>query len=490
MKAKLFNDYIEYIYFMEQDMNLKRYQSQDEIAHHYRILHYKSDILLSLLLDIDNRKPISFDTFAAFFDWDFIEQALLNFPASSRFQIFEILLKTYIDTLQNIDEDTFLWAYKMTNLDAVLQNTVTLVTDEESKRELSKRQNELPLLKTLFTKQGFGFQEAKKTLVSLGVNEHFAHFFLEYLQTKYQKKKAKAPKFVDYYFTGSPSFIYLVQNNPECAQKLEAMYFAPTLKYVFNEEESTQLHYEILRLLEGFYGESFIGYYEGLYEEMKYVSIDDKTIFQVLIRALFNDLVYLKRNDKLHGDFKIFDTLEKELQQNYSLQKPGNMADENIISLFEQLHFPKAFLPTFMSYLKKSYQLFMGVQEEKIPVYKKEEPKIAVIQSPPLVVDPFLERDSQETKAKEALLTLFNEEEKGKYLRTLEYLNDDNSAIAGYRAQLEEEIATLMEIAMELLDHPEEKSFYVEMSQLEMEKITDILFQIEMVRTLQKYPKR
>ena len=29
MKAKLFNDYIEYIYFMEQDMNLKRYQSQD-----------------------------------------------------------------------------------------------------------------------------------------------------------------------------------------------------------------------------------------------------------------------------------------------------------------------------------------------------------------------------------------------------------------------------------------------------------------------------
>ena len=43
-------------------------------------------------------------------------------------------------------------------------------------------------------------------------------------------------------------------------------------------------------------------------------------------------------------------------------------------------------------------------------------------------------------------------------------------------AQLEEEIATLMEIAMELLDHPEEKSFYVEMSQLEMEKITDILF--------------
>ena len=88
MKAKLFNDYVEYIYFMEQDMNLKRYQSQDEIAHHYRILHYKSDILLSLLLDIDNRKPISFDTFAAFFDWDFIEQALLNFPASSRFQIF------------------------------------------------------------------------------------------------------------------------------------------------------------------------------------------------------------------------------------------------------------------------------------------------------------------------------------------------------------------------------------------------------------------
>ena len=66
----------------------------------------------------------------------------------------------------------------------------------------------------------------------------------------------------------------------------------------------------------------------------------------------------------------------------------------------------------------------------------------------------------------------------------------NNSAIAGYRAQLEEEIATLMEIAMELLDHPEEKSFYVEMSQLEMEKITDILFQIEMVRTLQKYPKR
>ena len=211
------------------------------------------------MLDIDNRKPISFDTFAAFFDWDFIEQTLLNFPASSRFQIFEILLKTYIDTLQNINEDTFLWAYKMTNLDAVLQNAVTLVTDEESKRELSKRQNELPLLKTLFTKQGFGFQEAKKTLVSLGVNEHFAHFFLEYLQTKYQKKKAKAPKFVDYYFTGSPSFIYLVQNNPKCAQKLEAMYFAPTLKYVFNEEESTQLHYEILRLLEGFYGESFIG---------------------------------------------------------------------------------------------------------------------------------------------------------------------------------------------------------------------------------------
>ena len=54
------------------------------------------------------------------------------------------------------------------------------------------------MLESLFLHKGFDFQQAKDYLISLNINEHFAHFFLEYLQEKYQKRNLTAKKFIDY----------------------------------------------------------------------------------------------------------------------------------------------------------------------------------------------------------------------------------------------------------------------------------------------------
>ena len=72
-----------------------------------RITHYKADVLFSLVMEIVFHSTIHFDTFSAFFDFSFIESSLIKFSMDERFQIFEALLKTYIEQLKIMSEKDF-----------------------------------------------------------------------------------------------------------------------------------------------------------------------------------------------------------------------------------------------------------------------------------------------------------------------------------------------------------------------------------------------
>ncbi len=96
MKKNIFNDYLSFIRSYEQKMKfqkLKNSSSNFNQLDPIRISHYKSDIVLSLLLQIEQKKEISFDCFAGLLDFRFIENTLLLFP--SRFQLFDVFKNIY-----------------------------------------------------------------------------------------------------------------------------------------------------------------------------------------------------------------------------------------------------------------------------------------------------------------------------------------------------------------------------------------------------------
>lgn len=96
MKNNLFNKYVQYIQYFEKmtcyEKNIIQ-QLNPNIIDENRILHYKTDLLLSLVLAIKDHQKIRFDAFAAFFDFHLIEITLTSFSLNQRFQLFEILLK-------------------------------------------------------------------------------------------------------------------------------------------------------------------------------------------------------------------------------------------------------------------------------------------------------------------------------------------------------------------------------------------------------------
>ena len=184
---KLLEKYQVYLHYMEMEAYFEKEKdaqiNPDEITV-ARIIHYKADVLFSLVMEIVFHSTIHFDTFSAFFDFSFIESSLIKFSMDERFQIFEALLKTYIEQLKIMSEKDFTLSYQAKDLDIVLDNAQDY--DRKSAiEEYKERKEKLPLLESLFSKKGFSFQEAHDYLTDLKVNEHFAHFFLEFLQEKY-----------------------------------------------------------------------------------------------------------------------------------------------------------------------------------------------------------------------------------------------------------------------------------------------------------------
>ena len=473
----LFDDYLKFVQYVEEESCIKNMEAQmlnPGILDDNRILHYKMDILLSLLLHIQQKTEIPFDAFTAFLDFHFIETSLIHFSLYERFQIFEIVLKTYITSLKNIDERTFLYAYEIKNLSQVLHKNFFKTL--EGQKEYQFRKEQLPFLENIFSKKELSFQSAKNTLIQLGINEHFAHFFLLYMQEKYQKRAIIAKNLIDYYFTGNTQYVYQEKDNKEVGKELEKNYFENTRSNSFNEDESKQLHYYLLNLLEENYGNYFIGFYSCIYSEMKYIKENDSTIYAILLKALLNDLIYLKRKKTIY-DISTYKDVENTLARNFSLLSFKQPNQEEVKQALQKLDIPSSFLDFFVQKLVSSYESFMNVK--RIPVYKKE--KKSIVLENKETIDPFVETELNEKRIEEVLLTLLSTEEKEKYFQALHYSSLNHSGIKGYCEQLNLCISSLKDIAEGVLNEPLEKDLYLALLQDEINKIDEIFYQINMV---------
>lgn len=318
---KLLKRYQDYLHGMEMQTYIQKEKDAEQNPYKIteaRIKHYKADILFSLVTNIISDNPILFDTVASFFDFSFIEKSLLGFSMDERFQLFEFLLKTYIQQLKMMTEKEFSLAYHAKDLETVI-DIFQRIDNEGAIEEYQKRKEMLPLLESLFSKQGFSFEDAYHYLTFLGINEHFAHFFLEFLQEKYQKKKRNALKFTKYYFEDNVHFIYRVSSDDNMANYLDHMYLHFYGDVTFTAKESIQLHYEFFRLLEGKEGENYLGYYKVIYHEMRYVKESNTEIFSYLLKALLNDIAYItERKDS--NKYLIYQQLQEVLKRNFSMQ--------------------------------------------------------------------------------------------------------------------------------------------------------------------------
>lgn len=488
MKKNLFTNYIEYISFIELMskgflMDTKYIQDIQDIKdickiQNSRILHYKSDILLSLIERIEKKEEISFDSFTAFFDFQFIESTLINFPLNERFQIFEIILKSYIKSLQDINELNFYNAYSIKNLKDVLANNIPKINEDDKwKSVYQKRKEQLAILKTTFSKDGFNFNEVKRILIYLGVNEHFAHFFLEYIQEKYQNKKKNNSKTIAYYFEDNPEYVYKIAPNFRIQIYLLENYFN-SIK-LDKQEESKQIHYSILKLLEGNYGETFLGYYDAIYYELKYIGENENDIFKLLLKAILSDFIFLKDEDNLPNEFQRFQKLEFVLKKNFNFKDNKNINKEEIKEALLDLHFPKEFVDIFLEKLINIYSSIFQKPKDT-PVYKKDI-NIPQKETTTESINPFLKIDLMEQKITETLLSMLNDEELEKYNKVLKYTSLNNSSIEGYQKQLKNCLAEAKEIAKCVMESPEEKELYITLLKETFKQIDEIIFLIDMV---------
>ena len=78
---KLLEKYQVYLHYMEMEAYFEKEKdaqiNPDEITV-ARIIHYKADVLFSLVTEIVFHSTIHFDTFSAFFDFSFIESSFKN----------------------------------------------------------------------------------------------------------------------------------------------------------------------------------------------------------------------------------------------------------------------------------------------------------------------------------------------------------------------------------------------------------------------------
>ncbi len=485
MKKNIFNDYLSFIRSYEQKMKfqkLKNSSSNFNQLDPIRISHYKSDIVLSLLLQIEQKKEISFDCFAGLLDFRFIENTLLLFP--SRFQLFEMFLKTYIQNLKSMDFQKFLLAFSMLDLANVLNQNDPEI-DLKAKQDYEKRLQNLPVLEELFSKKPFSFREAKDALISLNLNEHFAHFFLIYLQEKYQKRKLIPENLVDYYFSKNILFIYFSDFDQVFASHFEKEY--PSLKNVDtqNETMSKNFHFALFHLLEGNYGDYFIGLYDAIEQVMRFCENNDQEdIFLVTLKALLNDIIYTKKKNFFPQNFHSYQILEKTLKDNFSLtifKQPNKEELKNVLNSFQ---IDPKFISIFVDELVLQYEKFMK-KKEIPPVYKT---KISTSEKEitPTIIDPFLKEDLKAKKRQDLLCSIFSQEEKESYFLALEYLTSSNSSIKGYCEDLAICIQDLEEIADGILNNSNDKELYMELLKETLDKINEICFQIKMVIPYQR----
>ena len=160
MKKNILEKYTNYIKIMQQNARLEKLKNQRAnpgILDESRIFHYKSDILLSLLLNIQKEENIPFDSFTAFLDFSFIEKTLIAFPLNERFQIIELLLKKYIQALKEIDEKSFIFAFSILDLSDVLAKDFNEEKKKIGAQEYLSQKENLTLLESIFSKQYFKF---------------------------------------------------------------------------------------------------------------------------------------------------------------------------------------------------------------------------------------------------------------------------------------------------------------------------------------------
>lgn len=479
MKKRMLENYTYYIRKIQQKTRLEKLEHQlrnPQDIDDTRILHYKSDILLSLLLNIQKKEQIPFDSFTAFLDFSFIEETLNPFPLQERFQIIEFLLKKYIQALKETDEKHFILSFSILDLTNVLKDRLNEEKIKTGSEEYFIQKENLPLLESIFSKNYFKFDKAKQYLNYLGFNEHFAHFFLKYLQEKYQKKESTLKDIVKYYFTDNRDFIYHATQNEVMKKLLERAYFSKEHIDIPVQEGSREFHFEILNLLEGNYGENFIGYYENLYEIMKTATKNKEEIFELFAKVLLNDMCYLELKKKKEDSYEIYDEVKTTFEKNLSFPI-DQIKREKLLEALTKIQFPEEIKETFLDYLIENWKEKQTISN--IPAYKKEIKEEQV--KPEQSKDPFFEQDLKEKERTQILYSLLNDEEKEIYNQTLEYLALKNTAIKGYCKELEECTATLNDLAELVQEKEEEKQIVIDLIQLEIEKIKEIFLQINMI---------
>ena len=481
MKKNILEKYTNYIKIMQQNARLEKLKNQRAnpgILDESRIFHYKSDILLSLLLNIQKEENIPFDSFTAFLDFSFIEKTLIAFPLNERFQIIELLLKKYIQALKEINEKNFIFAFSILDLSDVLAKDFNEEKKKIGAQEYLSQKENLALLESIFSKQYFKFAEAKRYLIHLGFNEHFAHFFLKYLQEKYQKKVPVMQDIVNYYFTNNTSFIYQATQNEKMRILLEEAYFSKENIDIPVQEGSKEFHFEILNLLEGNYGENFIGYYENIYKILETATKKKQEIFSFLRKVLLNDLCYLELKKKKEDSYKIYEEVKRTFEKNFS-SPLDQINQKELLEALTKISFPEEIKEEFLNYLLASYQERTKQTPTNTPVYKKEDKKENLQKE--VTKDPFLEQDLKEQERRQILYSLLTKEEKEIYNQALEYLTSENTAIKGYCKELEECKTSLNEIAGFIQEKTEEKQIALALIEMEIEKIKEIFSQINIL---------
>lgn len=478
---KLLEKYQVYLHYMEMEAYFEKEKdaqiNPDEITV-ARIIHYKADVLFSLVMEIVFHSTIHFDTFSAFFDFSFIESSLIKFSMDERFQIFEALLKTYIEQLKIMSEKDFTLSYQAKDLDIVLDNAQDY--DRKSAiEEYKERKEKLPLLESLFSKKGFSFQEAHDYLTDLKVNEHFAHFFLEFLQEKYQKKKRHAVKFTKYYFDDNKDFIYYVSYDKNMANYLDNLYLNFYGDVTFNEKESTQLHYEFFRLLEGKEGENYLGYYQVIYSEMNYVKENEIGIFSFLLKALCNDITYITQR-KDSDKYDIYQKLKEVLEQNFSLEYSFTPNKDEVRASLLDINFPIEYVDSFIDRLVILYHNRMPKAQN---VIKKD------VKVEPIISKDFLKMQKEQQKMEDNykkqiesyLESLCNEEEKELLLQAKNALLESNSSFKGYQELLRNNLQNLLDIAREMMENQADYEFYMDLFIEEMSSLKENLEQFQLI---------
>ena len=478
---KILKKYQEYLSCLERKTYTEKEKDVQKDPHkitYARILHYKADILLSLITDIIFGYTIRFDTFSSYFDFSFIENSLIGFSMDERFQIFEVLLKTYIQQLKKISEKEFSLAYYSKDLEKVLDMPRSFDC-KEAIEEYKKRTEKLPLLESLFSKQGFVFQEALDYLTFLNINEHFAHFFLEFLQEKYQNKKRKALKFTKYYFEDNPDFIYYVRSDNNMANYLDNLYLNTTGNVNFNEKESAQLHYEIFRLLEGKDGENYLGYYTVIYHEMCYVKEYEAEIFSFLLKVLFNDISYVTQR-KNNNKYSFYQKLQEVLNKNFSLQQLVTPNQDEVRNMLISLDFPVDYVDAFINRLAILYYNRMPKEQS---VSKKGNVIPTPISEPSFQEknEPLIKEDDYQVRIETYLESLCDDEEKKLLLLAKNALCESNSSFKGYRELIHNNMQNLLDIAREMMENQQDYDFYMELFLEEMKVLKESLEQFQLI---------